>query len=56
MKNQHKTNTKPTQTELNKIKAVLIALCLEETPLSNPEIKKIIDDFQDEIDEIRRGN
>jgi hypothetical protein len=45
-----------TKTEINKIKAVLIALCLEETPMSNPEIKKIIDDFQDGLDEIRRGN
>lgn len=45
-----------TKTEINKIKAVLIVLCLEETPMSNPEIKKIIDDFQDELDEIRRGN
>jgi hypothetical protein len=43
-------------TEINKIKVVLIALCLEETPMSNPEIKKIINDFQDELDEIRRGN
>ena len=41
------------QTELNKIKVVLCALW-DKQP--HPEATKIIEEFKDELDEIRRGN